>query len=618
MQGASPTTLPCVRCGAPRARGKRNPARYCAPACRKSAFRYRVRWRKAYEARRHQKASPMIVAAVAAAKALELHRHASVAELHEVAMSWQLKLTLGQMVQLLQEMVDDGVLESVAGEYAIAVDFVELRTKYAAEKRRQTRRVSASPERGSEVARSHRPGDGFGARSGRHASKERRPRRAPKGAVPSVAPTGPSAPPPARLAAQPPKAAPTIDASEIHLIAGPRPDGGTWLTLQSNVFEWDPSIAHLAKVRCRSVDLPPTLNLRDGDGESVVATVHRPERGVGIALTFSEEAQLTFLLSGRVKLEMRAHGVWRLGMESWLRRWLSRASWWATGANVSVDSSFKCGWRVGHLEAAADFVGLKLFNADVTCFTSRGHPVRTDSEGFKPDGRVETITVGTRRPGAFQVTTHDKSQWLRKKGLTASTSVYAAEWEMGGYDGSSDIRRIEVRGSGSALRLRADARVKGVRSTPVDLQDPVRLLDEQALRSFVSCGLKTVQLVVPRVASDLGHRLVDPRWERVASLVAAATPSRLVVDHARARSLSDAELDAKDARLLEQIRARMAYRAAQRGEESSARLGEAELLEEHEVPLLRVVDELVEGHDLDVGMPSAVVPEVALAVPGWL
>lgn len=547
--GAPTTVLICLRCGAPRARGTRHPALYCGSACRKAAHRERGAWMRGYEARHRQKASRDMVAAIAVTRALKLRRDATVKQLQEAVASWHAALSTRALRKLLKGLVEDGVLESVAGAYAMVPDFIEEQNKRAARRRD----VSQSPERGSEVARSHRRDrDAFvTVRSGRRAPKGAEcPRhRAPEGAVPSVAPPATSSGPPrARSCAPAPSAA-----RNIANIAPPQPDGGTSFRCRSDVANWSRRLARLLTLR--ATDLPSEVVLTCSDGTTVHAVVKSGGRGSRrVKLLFVGEAQLDLHPNGDVYLEADAQALWSQGTKTWLTTWLDRASLWFLGNSCpSLARARDLGWTTWKLELAADFVGLDIHLEDLGHFVGRSAPALVGSRGFQ-DGAVETVSCSRRRRHGLSVSTHNKTQRLvNVDKVQPEQSVYYATWRAHGYDGASRVRRVEVRASGAALCLRPSKRRRKQDSASgtLDLRDPAALLDPVALGRFWRHGTTKYRLTSESNNEKVRVRPTDPRWQAVQAAGGASEGVEYaVVDREGARRLSIDYLLAKEERKL--------------------------------------------------------------------
>lgn len=380
------------------------------------------------------------------------------------------------------------------------------------------------PERGSEVASRHRCNrDGFDA-------------------VASVATEAAAfVLPQARFCAPAPSSA---RLPNIVNIAPPQPDGGTSFRCGSEVTGWPSQLQRLLTLR--TANLPAEVTLTCGDGSTITAIVKAGHRHGGrVKLLFAGEAQLDLYPNGDVYLEADAHGLWTAGFEAWLTTWLERASLWFLGASCPSPAHARAfGWSTWKLELAADFTGFALYIEDMPQFIGRAKPVLVGSEGFK-DGQVETVTCSKRRRHCLSVSIHDKSQALAKVGkVRADQSVYYATWKAHGYDGSSRIRRVEVRASGDALHLHSSKRCRKqeAAASELDLRDPAALLDPQALGRFWRHGTEKYRLAAPAANKKVRARPTDPRWEAVQAaggtdegveyaVVDRESASRLSIDH---------------------------------------------------------------------------------------
>jgi len=289
-------------------------------------------------------------------------------------------------------------------------------------------------------------------------------------------------------------------------------DGGTELSIKTRSSRWNLELQQLA---CCPGPLPSLVSLGLADGANVVAAVRRHKNG-GISLIFEGEAQLdVYHWNGHVNLTVKAEALWREGMEQWLATWLPRVTRWVLGEDCpSATQASAFGWRVSKVELAADFTGLHFFDGDQGLFTGKGRKRRIDSEGFKENGEIETLEIGTRGSNRLMLATHDKSQAIRNRlGCEPDASFYAPTWIKNAWDGVAVVRRVEVRASGRALLIRSrDGEL-------LDLREPSALLDRRLHHAFWRYATKAVRLVqrsaASKGASRKRHAKQDPRWVAV-------------------------------------------------------------------------------------------------------
>ena len=200
---------------------------------------------------------------------------------------------------------------------------------------------------------------------------------------------------------------------------------------------WIEPLRELSQLLTTGGRLPSTVTLVDGDGVIVTGAVSRIRSAHAFDVLFPGLAQLHFFpLRNLVQLEVKADGIWSLGVEGWMTRWLDRASLFVTAKRCpDVDEAWLLGWSLDRLELAADFSGLAFSNDDVQLFTSKSKKELVRSGPGEELGEVETIYIGQRGRDRLALTTHDKSKLLRREGGTPSTSVYAPVWQANGWNG---------------------------------------------------------------------------------------------------------------------------------------------------------------------------------------
>lgn len=363
--------------------------------------------------------------------------------------------------------------------------------------------------------------------------------------------------PPAPLAAQGQgrqAAAPITPDPAVKMIAPPTIDGGTAFVLEAEASRWCPELRALLTLRDRVgwKSMPKTVTLHNEDGEVFAAIVRRGKHGE-VTLEFRDDAQLNlFDRGGFVVLLTKADALWREGLATWMNSWFDLASWLVLGNRCSSpEHAFDLGWRTKKVELCADFTGLRLGHQDVHRFVGgsrKNGAGAINSHGYRANGAMETIESSKRSRDALTVGTHNKTQKLGDDKILPVDSVYAPTWAAHGYDGKSEIRRVEVRAAGTSLHLteRSNADPTGAKAT-LDLRPPASLLRRSALLLlWRHATTRRFRLALPpKQGSDLRHQPVDPRWVAVQRAGGEARTPRLVVDRSDVRRLSLAALRAR-------------------------------------------------------------------------
>jgi hypothetical protein len=350
--------------------------------------------------------------------------------------------------------------------------------------------------------------------------------------------------------------APAPSGKDIVNIAPPHVDGGTTLSIKTSRESWCGELRSIARHRGR---LPVTTSLTTSAGDAFTASLKRMENG-GVSLIFDGEAQLDLHRSGHVNLIAKAEALWTSTVEDWLTTWLVRASEWLCGpACSSLADAVALGWRVSKLEVAADFTGVVFRDGDQALFTGHGRKGDVRSEGFRFDASVETINVGRRGRGRLSVSTHDKTQAVRKTHrCQAEESFYAPTWVAHGWNRADPIRRVEARASGGALHLYTED------GELLDLREPMALLDPAKLHSLWRYATTRVRLAERPTGASSSFRArrapVDPRWIAVQNAAPVDGPRIFRVRRAPARELAMKELEERTRRDVERSLAGLASR----------------------------------------------------------
>lgn len=500
----SPTSFPvydgsdCPVCGGPKAPGTRNPSRFCANdngRCRKKNGKYKAQFT------RRQDPESLPSSTTAAVALVRLLGKRAVPFSPDGARSafacWGVLLDEARTAALLSELVEDGVLRETVTPQGLTA--FELDPELAILARRYRRRAKpnrSSTKKGAQVAGHDAGGDGFvTAKEGPNTGCTRpSAKRARRRAVPTSNNLVTS----------------SVPAASVSNIAPPHIDGGTTLSLKAAKERWVRELQELLPLST----LPKLLTLTDANGDPVTAEVRRHDRGV--SLIFPHNAQLdVYPRGGHINLIAKAESLWTSSFREWATRWAANVSLWVLSTPCpTLGDAETLGWKVRNLELAADFTGLVFGNGDQGLFTGRGKKLDIRSSGFRPDGTIETVQIGGRGRGRLSLATEDKSQAVKANhGCEPSESFYAPTWREYGWDGISNIRRVEVRANGAALVIRNDD------GEVFDLTAPAALADETLLHKFWRHATTAICLV-QRPADELRKLRVrtaplDPRWVAV-------------------------------------------------------------------------------------------------------
>jgi hypothetical protein len=515
----------CPVCAEPRAAGTRNPAWSCGDnACRQAAHKAKHRLIRRFTAR-HGKAPPReTIAAMAMRAAWKPGKWFSKAWAATAASRSGIHLDEEELDKLLHNLVEEVLDETVTANGDRLFAFPPPRRRPVLESRaaRARRSVRGAPKRGVRAGASH--GVTVTAPVVDHVS--------PSPHAPLAAPRH------GREAA-----AALTPAPSVKMISPPTIDGGTAFEVTVEATGWRPELRELLARRDRDgwKSMRKTVTLHNDDGEVFIASVRRAEKANRVVLEFEDAVQLElFDTTGRAVLITKKEALWTFGLDEWMKRWFGLASGLLLGVSCgSAKEAAALGWQTKNVELCADFTGLRLGYDDVQAFVggSRGDgPGVWKSKGYKQDGSVETVESAPRGRNALTVSTHNKTQKLREDKTPAEDSVYSSTWLANGWNGRSEIRRVEVRAAGHSLCL-----TNG--KTTLDLRRPEALLDRRLLDLLWRHATERFRLVVPpKRGNELRHRPVDPRWVAVQRAGGEVRVPRLVVDQSDVRRLSLAVL----------------------------------------------------------------------------
>lgn len=277
-------------------------------------------------------------------------------------------------------------------------------------------------------------------------------------------------------------------------------------------------------------DRPLFLMLRglDGSRAKVAARVWTTgPRGQTIHVNIEKVVHVQLDTEREVaKLQLKAGSLWAEGAAA-VMAWLTWAfdaelfsqdaepRWERSGDYLeTVTQADAHGWRVSHIELCADFMGLSLTHADLTNFVGRAKcgsidPLKVDSWG-RSDG-VETVNVG-RRSSPVSLCYYLKTlQILQAKG--GDGSFYEPAWREAGWDGESQVGRLELRANGHGLCIERGDDI-------VDLRRLPELLNPARLATWWRVQTEKKRLVVPD-DQRIERCTTDPRWSFLQELAPA-------------------------------------------------------------------------------------------------
>jgi hypothetical protein len=224
----------------------------------------------------------------------------------------------------------------------------------------------------------------------------------------------------------------------------------------------------------------------------------------------------------RGTFDERATGGWRL--EVVLRATFLATHSLATALDLgkAVCAAFGDiqGMRLRRFDLAADYVNFPLSREDVDRVVTRRartqsfvvdrkkdlddapgdpyEPTRNAVEHRSPTMVVTGITVAQANPLMARI--YDKTAELRLAGREEKRTIEHALWTRGGWNGSSDVTRVEFQHRGAFL-------------DEVELRDPFKL--EGKLDAVWQHDVKWLRLVDPSTASRRTRCTLDPRWSAV-------------------------------------------------------------------------------------------------------
>lgn len=312
---------------------------------------------------------------------------------------------------------------------------------------------------------------------------------------------------------------PAVGRAQIIRIAGERADGG--LVIQHHAAQ--------APAPVRDLHIGEhSLQLEIDGGEVLEFRVLRALNRTTLTAT-CDGTKLTFS-DGGVRMRASRTALWSIGLERWLPLWLDRASQLIHGTTpgMTLEQSYSLGWRVAHLDVCSDFTGLHplVTEADMFSFRFGGRRVPMVPRPNKPCTAISALHrsdhANPRYAVELSLSVQHKSQVIREldKHEPNASPLYAGHWLEQGWDGYSEVWRLEFRARRSAL-----ARTK------LDLRNPTNLTADNLHRFFCD-AMRRYQLVTGGG--------VDPRWEALRQ-AAAVTHVDLGPPMATAARLTDRE-----------------------------------------------------------------------------
>lgn len=166
------------------------------------------------------------------------------------------------------------------------------------------------------------------------------------------------------------------------------------------------------------------------------------------------------------------------------------------------------------VEQCSDHTGLAFRRNDARSFIGIKQTGNIDADA--PASQVfgssaenaETITIGT-RSSPVSVCLYDKTLQVEKaKG--GDRSMYEAAWRAGGWDGEATIQRVEMRMTGTGLRM--ERRDTG---EVIDLNDPATVADPERMATAWAWVTFRKRLVIRGSAERATRCKVDPRWAMI-------------------------------------------------------------------------------------------------------
>lgn len=260
-------------------------------------------------------------------------------------------------------------------------------------------------------------------------------------------------------------------------------------------------------------------------------------------LEIGNEARIELIAYGIrpcVKVHLMKEGAWCRGIDAWLQVWLPVAT------NIvghlldaePIRGEELAAWHVHKLELCSDFTGLIFMVDDLPRFIGHANTYLNETEnapGERVDAHeyfrssrfragasaLETVSLNRRSDNGISVSTHNKTlQVTRCHKCAPEESVYADTWRSNGWTGE-DLRRVEVRAAGNALRVKDEKT-----SQLIDLSDVQQLTDPDNLARYWFAVLQRFRLL------DSGEQRrdraqTDPRWVKVHTLCGRLSDSEV-------------------------------------------------------------------------------------------
>lgn len=238
------------------------------------------------------------------------------------------------------------------------------------------------------------------------------------------------------------------------------------------------------------------------------------------------------------RVQCKARELYADGLNLWMVRWLGLWGWLLAGRYCLPSEAHALGWRTTQWHVNSDFTGLHMLTEDAwkVCGWLSG---RAYGDGGAAENRREASAVHRRELAHIEefkkanpnfantlylgrltsdtcLVVYKKTEQLAdEKQVEAAASMYAPEWRANGWDGHSDITRVELRLRKKAL-IYVDPESHDVL---FDFRDPAMLLKPEARRHVWQYVTSKRRLTCPaNERSRLTRAMVDPAWMNVIRL----------------------------------------------------------------------------------------------------
>ncbi len=279
-----------------------------------------------------------------------------------------------------------------------------------------------------------------------------------------------------------------------------------------------------------------------GGGEHPCIHLHAPDRAF---ITIYKRTDTEGETWWECRVEAKARALYADGLNLWMVRWLGALGWILCGKYCTPTETHTTGWKTSQWHLNSDFESLHMVTEDAwkVCGWRSG---RAYGDGAKVEERREagnlaafqkanpyfasTIYLGRLTSDACMVVYRKSEQLEAEKKLDPACSMYSPEWRSNGWDGRTDITRVELRLRKKGL-VYTDPRTGDVVH---DFRDPAKLLDREAARHVWQYVTTKRRLTAPEAPPEVtwnrdaqtwekrGTRLtrapLDPAWLRVIRL----------------------------------------------------------------------------------------------------